>query len=609
MSHFNNQITNNFLVESSVATIWLLSTLGISQRSNASNIKKKDIINLSIPQTCKAIGSSEYQLPLRYTSNLLFGVTICYDRKTDFVLSDVIQVKTQLQRRLFGLERKIQQKRSEELKHSDTLLTRQLYVQFNDPQVFLSDDPCFDINYVRSVDFLDELELKSNQESQIKQYDLLKEVNNGYDQINELDFLDGQRKNDKNDTYEELPVVEMDLDFEINDLVSEHDHSMDTNLDLDMNFNLNFESNIDNLDFKTGDSLIKKGVDKPISNCSSIFSECENLEESKNGTKRRKLDSVIINKILFDEKIALSTDNLKFNHDNYVDVMELRDKASKKVILKSLKKSNWINIINLDDEPEFIQQGYAKIFSSIEQIQQIERGRKLNSSIPSSRSSSTLSTERGRRMNFQDIRRSSQSDSNINILATFQEDEVEPMDFNNDQNFFEINKIERDIMSSDLQLPSSSLGRGYSRIGTGSSDQLLPINSIEKRKRSYSDSTNQGHDSEYTSHSYTQSIITNTILDNKTSKFYQYIRERASFIGKVTHSNPPFSNKILFEDLIPSKLSQTDDLRIQVINKKIAASAFLSTLQLASKGIISLGYYKEQECLTLLNGDDIIIYC
>ena len=97
-----------------LTTVWLLSTLGnsivkennssYSSKSNstgnisASTVKKKDIVNISIPKTCDEIQNFESDLSLRYISNLLYGVTICYNKKTEYVLNDLNHLLVQLQK-------------------------------------------------------------------------------------------------------------------------------------------------------------------------------------------------------------------------------------------------------------------------------------------------------------------------------------------------------------------------------------------------------------------------------------------------------------------------------------------------------------------------------
>ena len=97
-----------------LTTVWLLSTLGnsiVRENNNfysnkssstgnisASTVKKKDIVNISIPKTCDEIQNIENNLSLRYISNLLYGVTICYNKKTEYVLNDLNHLLVQLQK-------------------------------------------------------------------------------------------------------------------------------------------------------------------------------------------------------------------------------------------------------------------------------------------------------------------------------------------------------------------------------------------------------------------------------------------------------------------------------------------------------------------------------
>lgn len=82
-----------------VATAWLLSTLG--SRNSCKKVLKKDILTTSIIETCKVMTNS--QIPLRFSSNLMYGVTLLYRQKVDYFYSDVSLVLSRLQRDLiFG---------------------------------------------------------------------------------------------------------------------------------------------------------------------------------------------------------------------------------------------------------------------------------------------------------------------------------------------------------------------------------------------------------------------------------------------------------------------------------------------------------------------------
>ena len=108
------------------------------------------------------------------------------------------------------------------------------------------------------------------------------------------------------------------------------------------------------------------------------------------------------------------------------------------------------------------------------------------------------------------------------------------------------------------------------------------------------------------------------MLDHQARKFYEYIKERSLIGGKTTRSNPPFKKKILFEDIVPSHLTtdvdDTDPPRSDEtsrISKRIAANAFLSLLNLASKELIDIKGYHEKEALDhfrIMKSDDIVLY-
>ena len=95
------------------------------------------------------------------------------------------------------------------------------------------------------------------------------------------------------------------------------------------------------------------------------------------------------------------------------------------------------------------------------------------------------------------------------------------------------------------------------------------------------------------------------------------IKERSVAIGRTTHSNPPFRKKVLLVDIIPSRMGETQtgsnsDNSEKGVSRQIAASAFLSLLNLATKGLVKLDEYPAPEAAAkefkLRREDEIIIY-
>lgn len=82
-----------------LSTAWLLATLG--SKTSYRKVVRKDIIQISIPDTCNTIQDPGAEIPLRISSNLLYGVSLMYKQKVDYFLSDVSLIRTRLQKELF----------------------------------------------------------------------------------------------------------------------------------------------------------------------------------------------------------------------------------------------------------------------------------------------------------------------------------------------------------------------------------------------------------------------------------------------------------------------------------------------------------------------------
>jgi hypothetical protein len=116
------------LEDPGVATVWLLATIGC--KSGHRKIKQ-DVIKTAIPETCARIGTS--QLPLRMSSNLMYGVTLLYKQKVEYCYSEATATRTRLYR-----DFAFQSTATGVLVPSTTPYKR-------DHQVFLEEDPLFDV--------------------------------------------------------------------------------------------------------------------------------------------------------------------------------------------------------------------------------------------------------------------------------------------------------------------------------------------------------------------------------------------------------------------------------------------------------------------------------
>ncbi|QID82982.1 meiosis-specific component of sister chromatid cohesion complex [Saccharomyces pastorianus] len=221
----------------------------------------------------------------------------------------------------------------------------------------------------------------------------------------------------------------------------------------------------------------------------------------------------------------------------------------------------------------------------------VERGRKRAHSLVSTQSSnSTRSHEYGRK-SFRNNKNDNYSSDmeNDNLLLNLEQinEDLE------DGHYIEENS-QGNILDFNLNLPPSSFGRSHTRNSTSC----------------FSDGSQQNFQQEKTN-------FQDVILDYQTKKFYDYIKERSIVVGRTTRSNPPFKRKMLLVDIIPSRMGEAetganfDDVE-RGVSRQIAASAFLSLLNLATKGMVKLNEYPVADAVTkdlkLRREDEIIVY-
>lgn len=654
LAHYsnNNEAATNPLYKG-VTTVWLLSTLGSSRlggngsdsnSSFSSVLKKKDIVNVSIPKTCKVIQNNELELPLRYVSNLLYGVTVCYHRKAEYVLSDVTSLLTQLQKKFYVAP--FQRKKNDKSHHVATIF------DVNDASAangLLNDDPLFDINQINN--FANVFEPGKQQATtealSIRRQDFMNELTNSNNFDDAKNLTNSSDRINRPLTLEDIPI-DVDFNFDIDDVISQQGTSYhsktssqrgDNDFQIDYNkqeFNLNFEGNED-----AQVPADETGIDLGIEDDDASFEDEEaNTKEGMPPLKKLKVSGSSANSyqlIQIDERTGLSTDILRSNHDHYFEIMD--SKRRKKRKNSTTINSSWQTIMRLDEEANFVQRCWNLAFANpgksdlsfltskepISDYRSIERGRKRARSLQSERSSSSISSEeQGRRAV---LTRDGSLEPDNNLLLNLEQINEE-LDEDESTN-------RSDLLQINLDLPPSSFGRTDTRDNVTGSDSrgasfaqgldvVDELRQVKSRRRKggdtstiVSDSSDSGSD--HLSYQVERHSLGSMVLDSHTRKFYDYIKERSSYVGKTTRSNPPFQKKMLFEDVVPSSLSLsgtgTDSQNVSVTDKKIAASAFLSLLNLASKDLIDIkGYHDHEESdrgfkpFELMNGDDIVVY-
>lgn len=611
--------------EGEFTTVWLLGVLGGNcgggngrvggnvgdgEKKGGGELKKRDILSVSIPAACRIIESNDLDLPLRYVSNLMYGITICYNKKTEFVLNDLKSLLLQLQRKYYysatGAAGNAG-KKSCKVKVNKTIWSA------NIEQSLLYDDPLYNVNEISSFEKM--LGVTNIQSNLIKRQDILNEIVThdntefAHDALNRHDIHGGP------DEY-----IPMDLDFDLiidnDDIISQHGTSLQKSSDsgnttpntkIDLNYNNEFNpqllNDISNIDLEVQE--IEKGMSSETSLEDESFAD--DLGPACKKLKPNFGPSIIWNRIKHDEKTGMTTDTLRNNFNNYN--LEMENYQKKMVNQNKFTKRSHQNIdVLLSDniQNNFLLNTWKLLLNSDISIRGnviIETGRnmKRSHSVRSfSTSSSIHSQEQGRKMYV--AKDNYALDDNLLL-------NLDQIDEELNDHFIDHNDIVGDdYMHMNLELPPSSFGRNNTRTSnTAQSIENDMVNVLQSRMLPSRKSN--------VSNSISNSVISdpNTILDYQTKKFYDYIKERTLLAGKNTHSYKPFDKKILFEDLVPSKITNQNNDNSQQnisVSKKIAASAFLSLLNLASKDIVGLKNYNKNSNTKFqtLNGDDIVVY-
>ncbi|CAI1770099.1 hypothetical protein SEUBUCD646_0P02860 [Saccharomyces eubayanus] len=663
-----------------LTTVWLLSTLGnsivrennslysnksdSSANISASTVKKKDIVNISIPKTCDEIQNFENDLSLRYISNLLYGVTICYNKKTEYVLNDLNILLVQLQKNeAYAFKAKNKSTKISGLNNNNSIIGSKINNYAWEEGLFFDDDPLYDIAKVPALDFLDTT-LQNNvsfveEAKSIRRQDYINELSNSnrFELHTDKTNSDGQRKlgsNYKNSfSLDEIPI-DVDFNLDLEDIVSHQgtplgSHSSSQKEGNDFKFNYEGDELV--LNFDNDENNANENEQTPIENERTV-ANLKNYElgleehesEDENNNEKNEADIKVqvrqragnvssLSKVQFDAKTSYPNEILKFNHGNYSNLMEQTKKRKSSAQITShsnitsllrsngesdLTSSNWINLFN-----DFSGLKIGELDSNGQDFATIERGRKRAHSLVSTQSSNSVRSNEYGRKSFRNNKNDNYSSDleNDNMLLNLEQinEDLE------DRHYIEENSQEN-VLDFNLNLPPSSFGRSHTRNSTRSSgfnDDIVGalrrrIVPSEQNFAEESDSSDKYHsDSTQQNPHHGERNFQDVILDYQTRKFYDYIKERSVAIGRTTHSNPPFGKKVLLVDIIPSRMGETQpgsnsDNSEKGVSRQIAASAFLSLLNLATKGMVKLDEYPASETAVeefkLRREDEIIIY-
>lgn len=717
----SNLSGKNKNIKDGVTIAWLLSTLGgrnnslnsisnvnsnlskaINNNNNVTkNVKKKDIMNVSIPKVCKVIETNNKEFSLRYVSNLMYGVTLCYNKKSEYLLNDINGLMIHLTNltRIFNVNLTKSKNGKNAIKSKLTDLMRlgnisKTYIndeKNKNKKIFLDDDPNFDINININFENIllnknnNKIETKPSDASLIRKRDILDELTNNIDTLPSLNDSNKIYNNHNTNTIplfinddDQLPF---DIDFELDinedginqgtlkttsDDLSSNNNNFKNKLDLNSEVeNSNLENNDNFIDLSHIALNLTDDNDTEYINKSTDENNKPNsiLKNQKRKQKRKyNVTSNIVSRIEVDYRTNYSTENLRFNSINYYTSMKKKiDMVNKKINKKLEREKVLKSLNNLANYSIFFQNSYISIidensninFSQIkegnERLFSIEKQRNIKPSRSdgTNNSNSISSHERGRRLNFgkDSIRNSFFSNDNNEVPLNFDIDSSDFTNIDQEDNIGEITNDKKDLLNLqqidedlenhsfepalfdnsyfNLNIPPSSFDQFHQRTRTNSSDinvidELRSKNQSTRKSyiREKSFGLNEEDDDETPSSIVENSKkidIGNTILDQQSRNFYDYIKQRSEKVGKHTHIYPLFDKKLLFEDVVPSLITEQDSEEVVTSAKKrTAANTFLLLLNLATRDLINLQKYEEddksQNLFSPLNGDDIIVY-
>ena len=653
-----------------VATVWLLATLGNgvagtrknNEPSNQKLIKKKDILGVSIPNTCDIINNNHRDLPLRHISSLLYGVTVCYSKKTEFFLNDLATLLSQLnctarqslQVRSRRVEQTIEQFNLESLANYTKVKGREF---FSDKTFFLRDDKNYDIHDIRNYQesILGNHQGASSINSQavlIRKDDYIRELTNW----NDLPLINAEQSIwERNPTMEEIPI-DMDFELDIDDVVSAKGSATPISKTSNMDLNdFNFEGDKNRFTPLNLDDLPNNNVTDAVRPHNTLKRGLASIDERQdkvdirtvspnavNSPKRMRPNRVIngglVDTIKIDTRISLLTETLRTLHEDYPRTM-LVAQASIRGVRR--KRENWESYICSSDDSPIINDMWKKLMTASEfnslnsPVQrQTESGRAVNQfSISGSTMSSVRSTEVGRRAETRDFlgnlfqphnNNGVSDDSDLINLEAREEDINDNIGPDLDISGFEPNATRSgDFLNVNLGLPPSSVGRLANRSSTnasGVSEEPDVVSALTRFRpgivRTQTRGSGDSNDtlSENYSYSYERRITSevNSLLSEQTRKFYDYVKEKALFDGELIGTEGMYGRKLTFESVVPSQKNQETSNDDSLVTKRVVAGAFFTLLTLASKEMVQLevtGAMRSTAAPVIVTnqGEDIVI--
>lgn len=654
-----------------VATVWLLATLGGINSGVKNNnegggkklIRRKDILDVSIPETCEAINNSHMALPLRHISSLLYGVTLCYNKKTEFFMNDLTTVLSQLNRSA-RQSLQVKRRRVHQTMEQFTLESLANYTKtkgkefFSDRSFFLKDDKNYDILDIRCY------ELDTTEDSQgrgptnteavlIRKNDYIRELTNG----NDLPLLNNEPILwERNNTIDEIPI-DMDFELDIDDVVSAKGSETPVSHTSNVEFpNFNFERDDNHFTPLILEETPRKLGQSFRSSQSNFGEEQRNhnvaLSQNENETnvprqsipqKRikitKRVDDTVVQVIKADVRISLVTETLRAFHDDYPQIMQDAQEATRGT---KRKRESWESYVSSEGDTRALLNIWRKILPpsgshtlALGRINPTEEGRNGNPfAISGSTMSSVRSTEVGRRAEGRDFignlfqpnnnSNTTGDDSNLIDFGQREDDILGLAQHDHELSGYDQNTGRTgDFLSLNLELPPSSIGRSANRSSTntsGISEEPDVVSALTRfQPAPHISQTNGSRGSEHASvgsysYSYERATTSETsaAISEQTRKFYDYMKEKALFDGELLEGEGAYSRKLNFESVVPSKKTRSTANGVTSVNRRVVSGAFFTLLTLASKDMIQLSLQTPEKdriypVLTANQGDDIDI--
>lgn len=616
---YSNELISNVSVDSGLSTAWLLATLG--SKTTYKRLVRKDILNISIPQTCNIIGNPQSSIPLRLSSNLLYGVSLMYKQKVDYFLSDVSLIKTRLQKEIF----------LNSLTHKQNFAVINInQLQFDNfksrerCQIFLKEDPLFDVSKdllfstLSAAEELDERKLRIKELDQQLYYDTNNSLFSASGQISIVPDL-------------HTKTIENFMDQELHTL-DELDESLRSEGQLDFEFGEDGEI----VDIKNSDSINKSevGQDLSIIDFEQVIEASEvGMESFTGGAEEKNITNdktfhmshdtgthqgISLNtskaskrkrnyrKVIIDETMKVPSSELKAFRNNYNYFTNIRNKRLKIAIFEKTKFLSLNQLLNEENKSEPFAIKYSCKFVF---------GREMTRDIRLNYGMSKLQNTQ--------LQLNEDLEFGRNIEPRINEEELDKFNF----------EIEHDL-PVDPEYPMDIFDLSFPEINNSELRSRSISRSVSKRSRSRSTrSSSSQRDRDlfieeslnYTPgapHLQTQKIDSQTKVTTTLIKFLNFLQSRCILLGRhikgdyklsrnyfqyvnkeTTSTEEIMFSRIKFSTLIPLMKSKLQNSEIPV-SRNLAANSFSSILELATRNYITL---EAENNRMLQTGDEIEI--